>query len=245
MRGRASRDFSNWDICSAQAAYERAFSASKSYKRLRWMPQLGNVNMTIELRDRTVTTDATPLQAAIIELFDKQGALTVLRTSCHALTMVRTSVADTWTSENLTQELKVTEAGTMRNALYFWSNLGVLASMPDDLWRLQEEQHAQAGSAEAAPVHGQSTSSQRDLSARTAQSCRLSDSHGGRASRSSKCRRQAGRRGEQSFPRRQRRLLTLNFRLCRCASSGSTFRAWCGTSLLSSHLTRTDLYCWM
>lgn len=37
------------------------------------MPQLGSVNLTIELKDRKVTTDATPLQAAVIELFDKQG----------------------------------------------------------------------------------------------------------------------------------------------------------------------------
>lgn len=37
------------------------------------MPQLGNVNLTLELKDRTLTTDATPLQAAVIELFDKQG----------------------------------------------------------------------------------------------------------------------------------------------------------------------------
>ncbi|GAA5986672.1 hypothetical protein JCM10908_003852 [Rhodotorula pacifica] len=116
----------------AQAAYDRAFASNKNDKRLRWMPQLGNVNLTIELKDRKVTADATPLQAAVIELFDKQ---------------------DTWTSEALQQELKVTDASTVRNALYFWNNLGVLGSMPDDMWRLLEEQAAPSASVEAAPVH--------------------------------------------------------------------------------------------
>ncbi|KWU47479.1 hypothetical protein RHOSPDRAFT_30906 [Rhodotorula sp. JG-1b] len=116
----------------AQAAYDRAFASSKSDKRLRWMPQLGSVNLTIELKDRKITTDATPLQAAVIELFDKQ---------------------DTWTSETLQQELKVTDVGTIRNALYFWNNLGVLGGMADDMWRLLEERAAPSASAEPVPVH--------------------------------------------------------------------------------------------
>ncbi|BGP54769.1 hypothetical protein JCM8202_003277 [Rhodotorula sphaerocarpa] len=115
-----------------QAAYDRAFAASKSNKRLRWMPQLGNVNLTLELKDRTLTTDATPLQAAVIELFDKQ---------------------DTWTSEFLQQELRVTDPGSVRNALYFWHNLGVLASLPDDLWRLLEERPKESGDAQPATIH--------------------------------------------------------------------------------------------
>ncbi|GAA5869819.1 hypothetical protein JCM3774_000505 [Rhodotorula dairenensis] len=116
----------------AQAAYDRAFASKNGDKRLRWMPQLGNVNLTIELKDRKITADATPLQAAVIELFDKQ---------------------DTWTSEALQQELRVGDAGAVRNALYFWNNLGVLSSMPDDMWRLLEEQAAPSSNAAPAPAH--------------------------------------------------------------------------------------------
>ncbi|GJN89751.1 hypothetical protein Rhopal_002740-T1 [Rhodotorula paludigena] len=106
-------------IGRAQAAYDRGFASLKGDKRLRWLPQLGNVNLTLELKDRTLTVDATPLQAAVIELFDKQ---------------------DTWSPDLLQSELRVTDLGTVRNALYFWNNLGVLANLPgDDLWRLVEE----------------------------------------------------------------------------------------------------------
>lgn len=56
-----------------QSAYDRSFSKLKADKKLRWLPHLGNVNMTIELKDRSVTVDATPVQAAVIELFDKTG----------------------------------------------------------------------------------------------------------------------------------------------------------------------------
>jgi anaphase-promoting complex subunit 2 len=58
-----------------QSAYDRSFSTLKADKKLRWLPHLGNVNMTIELKDRSITVDATPVQAAVIELFNKQGEL--------------------------------------------------------------------------------------------------------------------------------------------------------------------------
>ncbi|GAA6046446.1 hypothetical protein JCM3770_004928 [Rhodotorula araucariae] len=105
-------------IGRAQTAYDRTFSALKRDKKLRWLPQLGSVNLTLALRDRSVTVDCSPLQAAVIELFDKQ---------------------DTWAPDALQQELRVPDAGTVRNALYFWNNLGVLRALPDDLWRLVEE----------------------------------------------------------------------------------------------------------
>lgn len=63
--------------------------------------------------------------------------------------------SDTWTSEALQQELKVTDAGTIRNALYFWNNLGVLSGMAEDMWRLLEERAAPSASAEPVPVHGE------------------------------------------------------------------------------------------
>lgn len=64
--------------------------------------------------------------------------------------------ADTWTSQFLQQELRVTDPGSVRNALYFWHNLGVLASLPDDLWRLLEERPKESGDAQPATIHGES-----------------------------------------------------------------------------------------
>ncbi|PRQ75028.1 Cullin homology [Rhodotorula toruloides] len=116
----------------AQASYDRSFAALKGDKKLRWLPQLGSVNLTVELKDRTITVDATPLQAAVLELFDKQ---------------------DTWTSDALQTELRVADLGTVRNALYYWNNLGVVASMPDDTWRLVEEQGGEAETTAATVAH--------------------------------------------------------------------------------------------
>ncbi|GAA5893198.1 anaphase promoting complex subunit 2 [Sporobolomyces salmoneus] len=106
-------------IGRVQSAYDRSFSKLKADKKLKWLPQLGNVNMTIELKDRSVTVDATPVQAAVIEMFDKQN---------------------TWTPEALQTDLKLSDLATVRNALFFWNNLGVVKSLPDDQWQLAEEQ---------------------------------------------------------------------------------------------------------
>ncbi|GAA5889699.1 hypothetical protein JCM8208_001101 [Rhodotorula glutinis] len=120
-------------IGRAQAAYDRTFSTAKRDKKLRWLPQLGSVNLTLDLRDRSITVDATPLQAAIIELFSSQ---------------------DTWSSDALVTELRVPDAATVRNALYFWNNLGVLRSLPDDdLWRLVEEVDEREGGATEGAAH--------------------------------------------------------------------------------------------
>ncbi|BGP47200.1 hypothetical protein JCM10450v2_003052 [Rhodotorula kratochvilovae] len=118
-------------IGRAQAAYDRNFSSLKRDKKLRWLPQLGSVNLTLALRDRSLTVDCTPLQAAAIELFSSQ---------------------DTWSPDALQQELRVADAGTVRNALYFWNNLGVLRALPEDLWRLVEEE-SEGEKAEAAVAH--------------------------------------------------------------------------------------------
>lgn len=60
---------------SAQSEYTKAFTHQKPDKKLRWLPQLGSVNLTIELKDRTLELEATPLQASLIELFGIEGEL--------------------------------------------------------------------------------------------------------------------------------------------------------------------------
>ena len=53
--------------------YAREFAAFKQDKKLRFLPQLGTVDLSIELRDRTVDVTVPPLEAAIIELFSSRG----------------------------------------------------------------------------------------------------------------------------------------------------------------------------
>ena len=57
-------------------AYEKAFRKVKPEKRLHWIPNLGSVNLEITLKDRNLSLDVTPIQAAVLELFtDKREDL--------------------------------------------------------------------------------------------------------------------------------------------------------------------------
>lgn len=58
-----------------QSNYEAKFVQLKPDKKLKWLPQLGTVNLTLDLADRSLTLDVSPLQASIIELFSAQGEL--------------------------------------------------------------------------------------------------------------------------------------------------------------------------
>ncbi|GAA5974574.1 hypothetical protein JCM5350_001199 [Sporobolomyces pararoseus] len=120
-----------------QSKYDELFTTLKPDKKLKWLPQLGNLDLTIEMKDgRILNVDSTtPVQAAVLELFDKQ---------------------DTWTIESLESELRLSSASDLslvRNALYFWSNLGIVKSLStgpggggggggggDEQWQLVEEQ---------------------------------------------------------------------------------------------------------
>lgn len=59
-------------ILRAMDAYSKEFTAFKQDKQLRFIPQLGTVDLSIELRDRTVEVTVPPLEAAVIELFSSE-----------------------------------------------------------------------------------------------------------------------------------------------------------------------------
>jgi anaphase-promoting complex subunit 2 len=61
-------------LCSATNAYAQAYHQIKPDKHLRWLSGLGTVEVTLELADRTIEAEVTPLQAAVVELFGQQGA---------------------------------------------------------------------------------------------------------------------------------------------------------------------------
>ena len=56
-----------------QEMYAKEYTTFKPDKKLAWMPHLGTVKLDVELDDRTVSVDVTPLEAAFIELFSTKG----------------------------------------------------------------------------------------------------------------------------------------------------------------------------
>ena len=69
----------------------------------------------LELADRIVEVEATPLQASITELFEKQ---------------------DTWDTQAMSDKLGV-DLFQIRNGLAFWANEGVVKE-EKGVWRLLE-----------------------------------------------------------------------------------------------------------
>ena len=105
-------------VISAQREYESAFHHFKPDKRLRWLQHIGTVTIKLELADRTVEAEATPLQAAVAELLEDRP---------------------TWTTADLCERLGISDQGLMRNALAFWANLGVVREEPGAAgWTLLE-----------------------------------------------------------------------------------------------------------
>ncbi|KAK4687974.1 anaphase-promoting complex subunit 2, partial [Tremellales sp. Uapishka_1] len=90
---------------SAQQQYEAAFHHFKPDKRLRWLQQIGTANVKLELQDRVVEVEATPVQASIVELFEGEPV---------------------WTVKGLAEKLGGVEEGLIKNGLVFWANLGVV-----------------------------------------------------------------------------------------------------------------------
>lgn len=141
---------------SAQSEYEKSFVRQKPDKKLRWLPQLGTVNLTIELKDRTLQLDVSPLQASLLELFNQEGvsdSLWLFFSMFQGLTSPPLRRADTWSTEDLGIELRLTDFTAIRNGLYFWNNQGVLKSLPEDQWKLLEEKDQ---AEEDAAAHGES-----------------------------------------------------------------------------------------
>jgi len=66
-----------------QDLYENGFTEFKPDKKLHWLPQLWTVMLELELQDRTIEAEVTPLEAAVIGLFEENGVfLPLLQTIC-------------------------------------------------------------------------------------------------------------------------------------------------------------------
>lgn len=58
-----------------QKQYSTAFNKVKQDKHMKFFNILGSVSLTIEVGDRSVTCNATPLQAAVLDAVSKKGSL--------------------------------------------------------------------------------------------------------------------------------------------------------------------------
>ena len=101
---------------SAQRDYEAAFHHFKPDKRLRWLQHVGTAVVKLELDDRVVEVEATPIQASIAELFEGAGQ---------------------WTIKAIGERIGVFDEVELRAALGFWHDLGVLKESPTG-WILLE-----------------------------------------------------------------------------------------------------------
>ncbi|KAG8680234.1 hypothetical protein FRC09_018381, partial [Ceratobasidium sp. 395] len=107
-----------------QESFEHEFEEHKAGKKLRWMNNLGTVSLDVELEDRTVSVDATPLEAAVIELFSEK---------------------ETWNLGDLASKLGLPEAILVRPAAETWAARGVLKSLGSGEYRLLERLEDDAG----------------------------------------------------------------------------------------------------
>jgi hypothetical protein len=134
----------------------------KPDKKLRWFPQLGSVTITLELRDRTLKAEATPLQAAVIELFSERGetrqtGLVHGRRVFVTLTFFWVGGGkESWSTGELTKTLEIGDEPLARNALYFWANQGIVKELKQDVWMLLEESETgqdQVARGESSSIH--------------------------------------------------------------------------------------------
>ena len=112
---------------SAQRSYEAAFHTFKPDKRLRWLQSLGTATVKLELADRLIEVEVTPLQASIAEHFESTEQLS---TSVLALALGggKSAVDERMVEEGLT----------------FWKGLGVVKEVSEGVWRMLEIAESEA-----------------------------------------------------------------------------------------------------
>lgn len=101
------------ELTRLQREYERAYVTFKQDKHLQWFRNHGTVVMEVELQDRSLEVNATPLQASVLEAFKKRKTRTL--TSLARRVGVKMSAIE--------------EEKMLRHAINFWINEGVLSAI--------------------------------------------------------------------------------------------------------------------
>ncbi|XP_058810288.1 anaphase-promoting complex subunit 2 [Phymastichus coffea] len=97
--------------------YARAFEALKGSRTLCWKSHLGSVGLEIELRDRRLKLDVSPIHAAVIMHFERRPE---------------------WSLEELAEAMHVPST-VLRRRIGFWLSQAILAEPSPDRFSLQEE----------------------------------------------------------------------------------------------------------
>ncbi|KAK3899419.1 hypothetical protein C8A05DRAFT_18147 [Staphylotrichum tortipilum] len=61
------------EVVQMQRRYEKGYEGVKSRRKLTWLNQMGQVRVELEMRDRTITVDCTPVEATVVYAFQGEG----------------------------------------------------------------------------------------------------------------------------------------------------------------------------
>ncbi|XP_025201146.1 anaphase-promoting complex subunit 2 [Melanaphis sacchari] len=97
--------------------YTKAFESFKGNRTLNWKPNLGIINIDLELKDKTLNFTVSPIHATIIWHFQEQ---------------------EEWTINDLSIKMRV-PATTLRRRIGFWQNQGLLREKSFDTFTFVED----------------------------------------------------------------------------------------------------------
>jgi anaphase-promoting complex subunit 2 len=100
------------EVAGMQKRYEEGYEGIKSRRKLTWLNQMGQVRVELEMRDRTVTVDCTPIEATVVHAFQGEG-------EGDDSPPVQKSVDELYETLQMDEDL-------IAAALRFWASKGVL-----------------------------------------------------------------------------------------------------------------------
>nr|XP_039257571.1 anaphase-promoting complex subunit 2-like [Styela clava] len=105
-------------IQSALDNFNKGYESHKASRSLKWIHSAGRVDIELELKDRTLQFQVTVLLASIISLFHDK---------------------ETWTVEEISNEVKVS-ATVLKRKIVYWLQQGILKETAPDTYSIIEEQ---------------------------------------------------------------------------------------------------------
>ncbi|CAG8484281.1 10891_t:CDS:10 [Ambispora leptoticha] len=105
--------------------FEGTYTMHKQRRKLEWFPNLGTVDLEIELEDRTLEFRVSPIYATIIYHFQMQ---------------------EVWWLKALAKEMHM-EPAKLRKKMPFWVDHGVLKMIETDKWKLLEKSEGSSAGA--------------------------------------------------------------------------------------------------
>ena len=118
------------------SSYANEYAKIKRGRKLSWMDHLGTVEVEIELADRQLTIEASPIQASVLYAFEEKGMISFWMGG-------GVNEVEELTIEELCR-LTGTSAVSVKRAVLFWVVRGVVKEVAPDTYCVLE--HAEAAS---------------------------------------------------------------------------------------------------